>query len=149
MTRLSPHFTLAEFTRSDTAQRLGDANAPTPAHLANLRATASGFETVRDILGGPIIITSGYRNPRVNRAVGGTPTSDHPQGWAGDFRHPRLSLLECARRLRDARAAGRIRFDQLIYEVGRCVHVSFNPRMRGQVLTQTGGPGSPFRVGLP
>lgn len=147
--RLSPHFTLAEFVRSDTADRLGDANRPTPAHLANLRVTAAGFEVVRDILGGPILITSGYRNPRVNRAVRGTPTSDHPQGWAGDFRHPRRPLLECAQLLADAHAARRIRFDQLIYEVGRCVHVSFNPRMRGQVLTQRGGPGSPFTVGLP
>lgn len=149
--KLSPNFSLDEFTKSDTADRIGDANAPTPAHLENLRRAAEGMEQVRRILGGrAIIVTSGYRNPRVNKAVGGVPTSAHAQGHAIDFHHATLTDYEAARRLRDAaaRPAEQFRFDQLIYEKGRCVHISFDPRMRGQVLSQPGGPGSPVLQGI-
>ena len=78
-------------------------------------------------------MTSAYRNPRVNRAVGGVPNSDHALGWACDFQVPGQSLIETARKVRDG---GMLVYDQLIYEPGRCVHISFNPRARGQVLTQ-------------
>ena len=83
---LSLHFTLAEFLRSDKADELGDPNTPDERHLRALHATALGMEQVRRILGSnPITITSGYRNPRVNAAVGGVPTSAHALGYAADF----------------------------------------------------------------
>lgn len=151
MTRLSEHFTLAEFTVSSTADRLGIANTPTAEHLENLKLTAAGFEKVRSILGDcAIVITSGYRNPRVNAAVGGVPNSAHALGLAGDFRAAGYSALGAAQKLRDAQAAGEIEFDQLILETSRSVvHLSFDPaRRRNQVLTQAGGPGSPVRNGL-
>lgn len=146
MTRLSPHFSLEEFTASDTADRIGDSNTPPPAHLANLKVTAAGFEQARTILGGrAIVITSGYRNPRVNRAVGGVPNSDHALGFAGDFRVAGLTPLQAGRIL----AASDLDFDQLILESSRGIlHLSFHPRMRRQVLTQAGGPGSPVQTGL-
>jgi len=144
--RLSPHFTLAEFTSSDTADRLKIANAPTKAHLSNLQRLAAALEKVRTALGSrPITVTSAYRNPAVNAAVGGVKTSDHAQGHAADIVVEGLSPYETAKRIRDSG----IKFDQLILESSRgVVHISFAPRMRQQVLTQAGGPGSPVQQGL-
>lgn len=140
--KLSKHFTLAEFTRSDTAARLKVGNAPTPEHLANLIRLAAGLERARSALGDRSIrITSGYRSPTVNRAAGGAPNSDYAFGWAADFHVEGLSDLEAAQTL----AASDVPFDQLILEPGRCVHLSLNPRLRGQRLTQRrlGGPCEP------
>lgn len=139
--RLSPHFTLAELTVSETARAHGIANTPTAEHLANLRVTAHRMEAVRRILGRPISPTSGYRNPTVNKLVGGVPTSAHALGWAVDFAG---SLAE-ARRLAEQLDS----YDQIILERGgQLIHVSFDPRNRRQTLTQRGGAGSPFVQGL-
>jgi putative chitinase len=143
--KLSEHFTLAEFMKSDAAARMGINNEPTAEHLENLKATAFGMEQVRSILGDrAIIMTSGYRNPAVNKAVGGVANSDHAQGWAVDFHHATLTDLQAARVL----AASGLVFDQLILERGRCVHISFNPRGRQQVLSQHGGPGTAVIQGI-
>lgn len=145
MTQLSPHFTLAELTRSDAADRLGIGNAPATDHLQNLRTLALGLEWTRAILGGPLKITSGYRNPEVNRSVGGVANSDHALGFAADIIPAGQSVLAAAKAL----AASPLVFDQLIHESGRgIIHLSFAPRMRRQVLTQKGGPGTPVTQGL-
>lgn len=149
--QLSANFSLKEFTVSETAEAIGDPNQPTPRHLEHLRITAAGFEQARSILGDcAIVITSGYRNPRVNKAVGGTPTSAHPQGYAGDFRAAGLTPLSVAKQLEAAMKAGRIKFDQLILESSRkIVHLSFDPRLRCQVKTQAAGAGTKIVNGLP
>ena len=129
---LSPNFTLAEATASAKAREIGDANQPTPLHLANLRAAAAQMERVRALFGRPVQVTSWYRNPRVNRAVGGVPTSHHALGWAIDFRISGVDGLDAARRI----AASDLRFDQLIwYRPSGIVHLSFHPQLRGQVRT--------------
>lgn len=143
MTQLSENFSLEEFTVSQTAARRGLRNTPGPAALARLKNTAAGMEKVRDILGGvPVHINSGYRAPAVNAAVGGSKTSDHMRGDAADFIAPKFGtpLAICHAIVR----AG-LRFDQLIEE-GTWVHISFGPRMRGQVLTKKRGGG--YRPGL-
>jgi zinc D-Ala-D-Ala carboxypeptidase len=143
MTKLSKHFSLAELTVTST----GIPNAPdTPAHLTALHVTAAGLETVRRLLGdAPIIITSGYRCRRVNKAVGGVDVSDHTLGYAADFRHSILTAKECCERIVESCLA----FDQLILERrDTLVHLSFNPRLRREVLRQWGGPGSAFSRGL-
>lgn len=143
---LSPHFTLEEFTRSDAAKKIGNDNEPTPEHLENLKATAEGMELVRTACGNvPVAVSSGYRNPVVNHAVGGVPNSDHALGWACDFTVPPMSLDDIAAKIMSAE----IPFDQLIKETSRSIlHISFNPRMRNQVLTQKGGPGTAFLTGI-
>lgn len=145
--RLSPNFTLAEFTKSATADKHKIKNRPTPEHLLTLVQTALQMELVRSILGDRVItVTSAYRNPEVNALVGGTATSAHPMGYAVDFHVRGLSLNEIMVALRDDK---RLRFDQLIKETSRnVVHISFDPRYRRQVLTQSGGPGSKIRQGI-
>jgi zinc D-Ala-D-Ala carboxypeptidase len=142
--KLSAHFSLEEFTISSKALSMGVRNEPTPAHLENLKRLAERMEAVRALFGRPIEITSAYRNPQVNAAVGGVPTSAHALGHAADFHVDGLSDLEAAKCIRDSG----VKFDQLIYEKSRCVHISFDPRQRGQVLRQPGGPGSPVHSGL-
>lgn len=141
---LSPHFSLGEFIHSSKALSMGVANMPTEEHLPNLRNVAIQMEKVRELFGKPIEITSGYRNPAVNRAVGGVPNSDHALGHAADFHVDGVDDLDAAKKIRDSD----LQFDQLIYERNRCVHLSFNPQMRRQVLRQPGGPGSPVYPGL-
>lgn len=82
------NFTLAEFTRSATAQRLRIDNTPAPEVIPRLLATAHTLQRIRDRLGKPIIITSGYRGPVLNKAVGGVTSSDHQSGQAADIVAP-------------------------------------------------------------
>lgn len=141
---LTPHFSLEEFTISTKAMSLGIENTPERQHLINLQHLAERMEEVRALFDRPVEITSGYRNPVVNAAVGGVPNSAHALGHAADFHVDGLHDLAVAKVIRDSA----LLFDQLIYELNRCVHVSFDPRMRQQVMRQPGGPGSPVFPGL-
>lgn len=116
---LSPNFTLAEFTRSATAIRLGIDNTPTPAIIENLRFTASKLEEIRAQMAGmkTIFVNSGYRCLALNRAVGGSPTSAHVKGLAVDITAPRFYSGN-VRKLCEFVASCGVEFDQLIYEFG-------------------------------
>ena len=129
---LSEHFTLAEFTESQTATRRGIDNTPDGACIANMRThTAPGLERARKLLKNPIFITSGFRSRALNRVIGGSPTSAHVNGMAVDFKCPGFgSPHEVAVRL----ALSDIDFDQLIFE-GRWVHMGFAYTARRQLLT--------------
>ncbi len=86
-TMLSANFSLAEFTKSQTAARQGiDNNPATPQHMKNLKRIAAVMEKVRALLGNkPISVSSGYRSPALNAAVGGASSSAHCAGLACDF----------------------------------------------------------------
>lgn len=145
--QLTEHFALEEFTRSAQAAALGIANVPTAEHLAHLKVTAAGLEWIRTELGGKALhLSSGYRCPPLNKAVGGVPDSDHALGWAADFECPTFGTpYQIAMRL----AVHKERFDQLIHERkpgSWWVHVSFNPRMRHQLLTLL--PGGHYGAGI-
>jgi zinc D-Ala-D-Ala carboxypeptidase len=142
--KLTEHFSLEEFTHSSTALALGIENTPTPQHRQNLEKLAQGLEKVRALFNKVMEVTSAYRNPQVNAAVGGVPNSAHALGHAADFHVHGLQDLDAAKVIRDSG----IKFDQLIYEKNRCVHLSFDPQMRQQVRRQPGGPGSPVHPGL-
>ncbi|MBL8378497.1 MAG: DUF882 domain-containing protein [Burkholderiales bacterium] len=120
-TRLSPHFSLEELTASQTAVREGIDNTPDAAARRNLARLAATLEDVRTLLGGvPIIISSGYRSPQLNRRVKGARNSAHMSGLAADFTAPAAgTVLQVARRI----AAADIAFDQLIHEYGAWVHL--------------------------
>lgn len=86
--RLTANFSLAELTRSTTAERLRLDNTPPPGLLPQLQATAEMLQRIREHLQRPVIVTSGYRSAEVNRAVGGVTSSDHIRGQAADILVP-------------------------------------------------------------
>jgi len=113
--QLTQHFTLAELTKSSTAERLGLDNTPPPEVLPALTRTAEMLERIRSTLGVPVTVTSGYRAWAVNKAVGGVTTSDHAQGRAADIVAPRYGTpLQIARAL--APLVDVLGIGQLIYE---------------------------------
>jgi hypothetical protein len=140
-TWLTAHFALEEL--ACTEHRELD-NTPPPEVVGTLRTTAARMEEVRRLLGErPISVSSGYRCPALNRAVGGSRTSAHLSGHAVDFNCYRFgSPLEVCRAI----AGAGLGFDQLIEE-GTWTHISFDPRMRRQVLTRR--PGGGYGLGLP
>lgn len=87
---LTEHFSFAEMTASTTAKRLGLPNIPDSAALYQLTKTANMLERVRKLLGVPVTVTSAYRSPEVNKAVGGRTSSDHCKGMAADIVAPRF-----------------------------------------------------------
>lgn len=131
------YFTIEELTRSATATARGIDNAPTPEIKANLeRLVQKVLDPLREIYGKPITVNSGYRCPELNKAVGGSKTSDHMNGFSVDItascKKENAILFQIIKDNFD--------FDQLIWEKGNSeypdwVHVSYNPnRLRKQVL---------------
>ena len=80
---LSEHFLLGEFTRSNHPEVY---NIPSHEAIANLKRLCVWLEVLRDKVGHPIVINSGYRSQQLNRKVGGAPTSNHLTGCAVDIR---------------------------------------------------------------
>lgn len=135
---MTQNFSIDELTFSQTATRLGINNNPSPIVLGNLKETAQRLEEVRKLLGQPINVSSGYRSPTLNRAIGGSSSSAHCLGFAVDFTSRRFGTVPDI--VKKIRASG-IKFDQLIDEFsdsgGGWVHISFAPQMRQQVLKAT------------
>ena len=130
--RLTADFHLSEFLHSEKAVRLGLDNTPDALAMASIRNfLAPGMQQVRELIGAPINISSGYRAPQVNAAVGGSRSSQHMQGLAADFAAPFFGTpIQIARAI----VASHIKFDQLIQE-GSWVHISFSANPRRDVLT--------------
>lgn len=139
MIQLSKHFTLDELIRSDTAARLGIDNSPTAKELEHAKACLlPGLEQVRGLLDKPILISSGFRSKKLNNSVpGSSSTSQHCKFEAVDFTSPSFgSVLDVAKKI----MYSDIKFDQMIYEYGAWVHISFSESPRRRVLSKyTGG----------
>jgi len=127
---LSEHFTLEEATYSDTAIRQGIDNQPSSLQLENMKVAAAKLEQLRSVTG-PLKINSWLRLPAVNVAVGGSKVSSHMDGWAIDVSSSKLTPYQLCQ---EVKKAG-IKFDQMIHEFGRWMHISFDPAMRQQELT--------------
>lgn len=128
---IGSHFTLDELTRSQTAARKGIANNPGASEIACLRElVAHILDPLREKLGKPILVSSGFRSVPVNAAVGGVASSQHCSGQAADINVNGMSVAELAAFIRKLN----LPFDQLIDEFGSWVHVSYGPKHRRQVL---------------
>lgn len=80
------YFTIKELSASSEARRMGIDNTPTPKARANLTALVEAvLDPLRERYGYPIMVSSGYRCPRLNKAVGGAATSQHVKGEAADI----------------------------------------------------------------
>jgi zinc D-Ala-D-Ala carboxypeptidase len=140
MTRLTPHFTLEEFTFSQTAARKGIDNTPHEGILDNLCILANGMEDVRNLLNAPIHVSSGYRCIELNDLLGSKRTSQHTKGLACDFTSnaygsPADIVL--------AIVSSDISFDQIILEYDRWCHISFvedggTPRKQALIINGEG-----------
>ena len=109
--KLSKNFTMEEFTKSQTALRLNIDNTPKGEHLEAACALFDAVvQPVRDYFG-PTVINSGYRSPELNKAVGGSSTSQHCKGEAVDLEVPGKANYEVAQWIAD-----NLDFDQLILE---------------------------------
>lgn len=120
------YFSLSEFLNSATAKRLGIDNTPTFEVVDNLNKLADYLDVIREKVGKPILISSGFRCPVLNKAVGGVSNSQHQKGLAADLICADMESLEKV--LRETGG-----FDQLIKEHRKgstsfWYHVSVAPR---------------------
>ena len=128
--KLSKNLDLKECLRSNTARRLGIDNTPhDDSVIANLKTIAENvFQPCRDHFGVPIYVSSGYRCPDLNRAIGGAKRSQHMEGRALDLDcdvFGRISNAELFNYIRE-----NLEFDQIVWEFGTddnpdWVHVSY------------------------
>lgn len=128
------YFSLSELTRSATASVLNIDNTPPPSAVANLTALVDNvLDPLRKAWGNPITVNSGYRSPRLNAAVGGAASSQHPKGEAADIS---AGSYDLNRQLFDLAVSLRLPFDQLIDERGYCwLHISHSRTSnRNQIL---------------
>ena len=120
---MTPHFSLQEFTASDTAARLGIDNDLPIELRENALKTLEMMERIRFHIDAPITITSGYRCKALNQAINSKPGSDHTLALACDFKAPRAGTpAEIAKSL--ASVISIVGIGQLILEFGTWVHVS-------------------------
>lgn len=103
------YFKLSEFINSATAKRLCIDNMPSFEIVDNLNRLADYLDGIRAKLGKPILVSSGYRCPMLNKAVGGVANSQHQKGLAADLVCADMESLEKV--LRETGG-----FDQLIKE---------------------------------
>jgi zinc D-Ala-D-Ala carboxypeptidase len=132
MPKLTEHFSLEEMIFSETAARHGIDNRPDAVSRKNLMELCENMlEPIRELVGGPINVTSGYRCAVLNSVIGDASNSQHMMGEAADINCPLLNPRTLFQRLRQSELA----FDQLIDEFGSWVHVSLKRRgNRGEVL---------------
>ena len=84
--KLTENFSLSELTKSQTAERKGIDNTPSPEHQENLKLLCeSVLQPIRDHFGKVVTISSGYRSPELCTAIGSKITSQHAKGQAADF----------------------------------------------------------------
>ena len=139
--QLSPHFTLYELTNSSTAKQYGIKNEPNETQIQNLKRLCNEvLEPVRDRIGCPLFISSGYRGERLNALVGGSKTTQHKFGQACDIQiyHKSLNNKDLFNLCVEMIKSGEIKVGQLIWEYGEdipnWVHISIPYKKTNQVL---------------
>lgn len=132
------NFTIGELIQSSTASRLGIDNNPTPIVRVHLTETITLLESIRaeweeycaeHSLGTPVIrVSSGYRSPELNKAVGGVKTSAHVLGYAADIVPVNGKQDEFEAFMAEVFARKGYAYDQIIVEnskTARWVHVGY------------------------
>lgn len=123
------NFSITEMFHSDTANMYHINNKTSnPVYLDNmLNLIFYVLQPLRDIVKCPVVITSGYRCPELNKKVGGKANSQHLTGQAADIDVPSLYLFDVFKIIKE-----QLPYDQLLYEYDlqghRWIHVSYNHR---------------------
>ena len=139
--QLSKNFSLAEMVASGTAKRMNIDNTPNEEVLGNLTKLAEEvLQPIRDAWGAPVIVSSAYRCPKLNKAVGGVTNSDHKFGCAADI-HTLSDKVVDNKKLFDliVKMAGddKISCRQIIDEYGyNWIHVSINNKYNSKKKNQ-------------
>ena len=143
--QLSPHFALSELTRSSTGIP-NDPDLQALHHLADLCRDV--LEPVRALLGVPLKVNSGYRSGAVNRAIGGSKTSQHMQGQAADVVPVGMDAEEAMKLIAEAVRAGSLpHLGQAIVYASGFLHLSIDTEKPRQHLLRSasrGGSGGPY-----
>lgn len=132
---LTKNFSLAELIEAGSARRLGlDEQFNPPAEIVcHLNELAHHvLQPLRDHFGQSITVTSGYRSPKVNKAVGGAANSDHLYGYAADIQLWKDGV-NCNQQIFDAVLKLKLPFRQMIDEFGSetepaWIHISYNAK---------------------
>lgn len=135
MKKISEHITYAEAIHSNTAKRMGIENIPNEEQIANMFTIAEMiFQPLRSFVGGPIKITSFFRSPKLNQAIGGSKSSQHCKGQAMDLDdvYGHKTNAEMFMYIRE-----NLDFDQLIWEFGdeenpNWIHVSYVDKQKNR-----------------
>ena len=156
--KLTPHFSLREWTESPTAQELGIVNFPNAIQLERICwITLFVLERVRDYYQRLLVITSGFRCPQLNQAVGGMLNSAHlfpSETFLGavDFQVPGANLRDV---FNFVAFDSHLPYDQMILETGKnrdsaaddCIHYAISSEPRLEALTgMTQGQGIYTRI---
>jgi len=140
MENLSDNFTLEELISSNTAKAKGINNTPGAIEKQNLKLLAQTvLQPIRDKYGKPISVTSGYRCPKLNAAVGGSKTSQHLKGQAADIKCTATSKAELFNLIKGMINKGELTVGQLIWEYGtkkepNWIHVSLPYTKKNNIL---------------
>lgn len=139
--RTSKYFELSEFLSSETALILGIENLPSWEEVERMKTFAiEVLDVIREKWGQPLLVSSGFRVPLLNVAVGGTPTSDHQDGLAVD-----LKLISWSKRkpselynlIYEMTERGEIEIDQVIYYRNkRIIHIGIGEKLRKQFIVK-------------
>lgn len=128
------NFSFKELCYSDTAIILGINNMPKDTEKLDnmLNLMVECLQPIRDKIGKPMRISSGYRCELLNRHVGGVDNSQHTKGQAVDFTILGMSIYEII----DFIKKSGVEYDQLINEYNKWVHISYNKgKNRKQILS--------------
>jgi hypothetical protein len=134
--QITEHFSKEEMEHSSTGIRLGLDNSCPPELFKNMVDVAEHLEIIRSHFNAPIHVTSCYRSPAVNEAVGGSKTSAHRFAHAADFEVQGVSNIDVCRWVSDNITD----YDQIIYEFGPSgwCHMGFTTgKPRRERLTAT------------
>ena len=139
---LSKHFSLGEFTVSREAARWGIRNDAPHAVLPALYRLADRLEIIRKhVVGGALLVNSGYRCPALNEAVGGQPTSNHMYGLAADIHSPKMHARDLWIGIRRLAKTHGLTWDECLLENEMWVHFAapaFIPADKAEMKTLEG-----------
>lgn len=117
------YFSISEMIRSDTARRLGIDNTPPDSIKKNLTLFIEKvLDPIREDWGSPIIVSSGYRCPELNKAVGGVKTSGHLYGYCADLQ-VKGDLRKFSNFVIEWMKEHQMKYDQIIWE--KCGNVTW------------------------